>query len=107
MAEEAAQRVAVAHFTRSDDFRAPAVRLHTAAQGQTEAMWASEHETREEIIGRYRRVAEHSDATIDAPTVEAPGYVPWWPRPDVTSDSGPGWLVPPGVSSRKPLHLPE
>lgn len=49
-----------------------------------EAMWASEHETREEIIGRYRRVAEHSDATIGALTVEAPGYVPWWPRPDVT-----------------------
>ncbi|MFH9296735.1 DinB family protein [Streptomyces sp. NPDC017520] len=48
-----------------------------------EAMWATEHETRKEIISQYRRVAEHSDATIDALTVEAPGYVPWWPRPKV------------------------
>ena len=27
-------------------------------------MWATEHETREEIIDRYRRVWEHSDVTI-------------------------------------------
>ncbi|MER7994752.1 DinB family protein [Micromonospora chalcea] len=46
-------------------------------------MWATEHETREEVIGRYRRVAEHADATIDALAVDAPGHVPWWPRPDV------------------------
>src|SRR3954464_13880565 len=26
-------------------------------------LWATEHETREEIIGRYRRVWTHSDAT--------------------------------------------
>ena len=46
-------------------------------------MWATEHETREEIIGFYRRVWEHSDATIDALPIGAPGYVPWWPRPNV------------------------
>jgi hypothetical protein len=46
-------------------------------------MWATEHETREEITGRYRRVWEHSDATITALAVDAPGHVPWWPRPDV------------------------
>ncbi|WIV60128.1 DinB family protein [Amycolatopsis nalaikhensis] len=46
-------------------------------------MWATEHETREEIIGRYRRAWAHSDATIDALAVDAPGHVPWWPRPDV------------------------
>lgn len=46
-------------------------------------MWATEHETREEIIGRYRRVWAHSDATIAALPVDAPGHVPWWPRPDV------------------------
>lgn len=46
-------------------------------------MWASEHETREEIIGRYRRVWEHSDATIGALAIDSPGHVPWWPRPDV------------------------
>jgi hypothetical protein len=46
-------------------------------------MWATEDETRDEVIGRYRRVWEHSDATILALAVDAPGKVPWWPRPDV------------------------
>ncbi|NES31505.1 DUF664 domain-containing protein [Micromonospora terminaliae] len=46
-------------------------------------MWASEHETRAEIVDRYRRAWEHSDATIDALAVDSPGHVPWWPRPDV------------------------
>ncbi|WP_410655325.1 DinB family protein [Amycolatopsis sp. lyj-112] len=46
-------------------------------------MWATEHETREEVIGRYRRVWEHSDATIAALAVDSPGHVPWWPRPQV------------------------
>lgn len=46
-------------------------------------MWATEQETRAEIIDRYRRVWTHSDATIVALAVDAPGHVPWWPRPDV------------------------
>ncbi|MBQ1044905.1 MULTISPECIES: DinB family protein [unclassified Micromonospora] len=46
-------------------------------------MWATEHESREEVIGRYRRAWEHADATIDALAIDAPGHVPWWPRPDV------------------------
>jgi hypothetical protein len=46
-------------------------------------LWATEHETREEITGRYRRAWEHSDATITALTADSPGHVPWWPRPDV------------------------
>jgi hypothetical protein len=45
--------------------------------------WATEDETREEIIGFYRRAAEHSDATINALDLDAPGHVPWWPRADV------------------------
>lgn len=53
----------------------------TGARGTD--MWASEHETREEIVARYRRVWAHSDATITALAVDAPGHVPWWPRPDV------------------------
>lgn len=52
-----------------------------AARG--EDMWAAEHETREEIVGRYRRAWAHSDATIEALAVDSPGFVPWWPRPDV------------------------
>lgn len=46
-------------------------------------MWATEHETRTEIVARYRRSCAHSDATISALAVDAPGHVPWWPRPDV------------------------
>lgn len=46
-------------------------------------LWATEHETREEITSRYHRVCEHSDATIAALAIDSPGYVPWWPRPDV------------------------
>jgi Protein of unknown function (DUF664) len=40
--------------------------------------WATEHETRDEITGLYRRVWEHTDETINALAVDAPGYVPWW-----------------------------
>ncbi|MGW5666981.1 DinB family protein [Micromonospora sp. NPDC003776] len=46
-------------------------------------MWASEQETRAEIIDRYRRVWKHSDATINALAIDSPGYVPWWPSPHV------------------------
>ena len=46
-------------------------------------MWATEHESRRAIVDRYRRVWDHSDATIDALAVDASGHVAWWPRPDV------------------------
>jgi hypothetical protein len=46
-------------------------------------LWATEHETRAEVLDRYRRVWAHADATIDALPIDAPGRVPWWPRPDV------------------------
>ncbi|MFD5699400.1 mycothiol transferase [Streptomyces lasiicapitis] len=46
-------------------------------------MWATEHETRGEIVDRYRRAREHSDATITALAIDSPGHVPWWPRPNV------------------------
>jgi len=42
------------------------------------AFWAAEHETRAEIIGFYQRVWQHTDATISALAIDAPGYVPWW-----------------------------
>jgi hypothetical protein len=53
----------------------------TGARGAD--MWATEHETRVEIINRYRRACDHSDTTIAALAVDSPGHVPWWPRPDV------------------------
>jgi hypothetical protein len=46
-------------------------------------LWVTEDETREQIIGFYRRAWEHADATIDTLAIDAPGHVPWWPRPDV------------------------
>ena len=46
-------------------------------------MWATEHESRDEVVDRYRRMCEHSDATIAALDIDAPGHVAWWPRPDV------------------------
>ena len=46
-------------------------------------LWVTEDETREQIIGFYRRAQEHADATIDTLAIDAPGHVPWWPRPDV------------------------
>lgn len=49
-------------------------------------MWATEDESRDQILDLYRRVAAHSAATIDALTLDAVGQVPWWPpqRSEVT-----------------------
>ena len=47
-------------------------------------MWVTEAETRAEVVGRYRRVQRHADATIDALPADARGRVPWWSEPDVT-----------------------
>ncbi|MDG4825311.1 DinB family protein [Asanoa sp. WMMD1127] len=45
--------------------------------------WVAAHETRAGILALYAAVGAHTDATIDALPVDAPGHVPWWPRPDV------------------------
>jgi len=42
-------------------------------------MWATADETREQIVGLYRRAWAHSDATIDTFAHDAIGRVPWWP----------------------------
>ncbi|WP_031487799.1 DinB family protein [Streptomyces bicolor] len=44
-------------------------------------LWATEDETRDQIIGFYRRTWEHSDATINELPLDAPGHVPWWAEP--------------------------
>jgi uncharacterized damage-inducible protein DinB len=41
-------------------------------------MWASADESRENIVALYHRVWEHSDATIEALSLDAVGHVPWW-----------------------------
>ncbi|MFG2611496.1 DinB family protein [Streptomyces anulatus] len=43
--------------------------------------WAAEDETRDQIVGFYRRTWEHADATIDELPLDAPGHVPWWSEP--------------------------
>jgi hypothetical protein len=40
--------------------------------------WATEHETRAAVVDLYRRVWNHTDATIEALDLDARGYVPWW-----------------------------
>ncbi len=46
-------------------------------------LWVTCDESRDQIIDFYRLVREHADATIDGLSLDAPGHVPWWPRPDV------------------------
>jgi uncharacterized damage-inducible protein DinB len=41
-------------------------------------MWATAEETRADMVGLYRRVWTHSDATIEALDLTAVGRVPWW-----------------------------
>jgi uncharacterized damage-inducible protein DinB len=43
-------------------------------------MWATADESREQIVGLYRRVWAHSDATINSLPLDAVGHVPWWPE---------------------------
>lgn len=48
-------------------------------------MFATADESRERIVGLYRRVWAHSDATIEDLALDAAGHVPWWgDRGDVT-----------------------
>jgi hypothetical protein len=42
-------------------------------------MWATAEESREQIVRLYRRVWTHSDATIEAVSLDTVGHVPWWP----------------------------
>jgi hypothetical protein len=42
------------------------------------AFWAAEDETRDDIVGLYRRTWQHTDATVSALAIDASGYVPWW-----------------------------
>ena len=42
-------------------------------------MWATADESREQIVGLYRRAWAHSDATIEALALDAVGVVAWWP----------------------------
>ncbi|MFF7989590.1 DinB family protein [Kitasatospora xanthocidica] len=47
-------------------------------------LWARADESTEEIVGRYRRVWAHSDATIEALPLNATGRLPFGDRPEQT-----------------------
>ena len=53
------------------------------ADHQLDEMWVSPDLSRAEIVDRYREAWKYSDATIAALDIDAPGHVPWWPRPNV------------------------
>jgi uncharacterized damage-inducible protein DinB len=42
-------------------------------------MWASPDESRQDVVGLYRRVGAHADETIRALSLDTLGEVPWWP----------------------------
>ncbi len=48
--------------------------------------WATADESRDQIVRMFRRAWAHSDETIRALDLDAPGHVPWWPadRSEVT-----------------------
>jgi hypothetical protein len=48
--------------------------------------WATADESRDQIIGIYRRAWTHADQTIEALGLDAVGHVSWWPadRQEVT-----------------------
>jgi hypothetical protein len=46
-------------------------------------LWVTPDETRDQIVDFYRRAWDHADSTIKELPLDAPGHVPWWPRPHV------------------------
>ena len=64
---------------------APPPRIEEGAEPNAD-MRATTDESRDQILGLYRRVWVHSDATIEALELNAAGHVPWWPadRNEVT-----------------------
>lgn len=48
--------------------------------------WATADESRDQIVGIYRRAWAHADETIQALDLDTVGHVPWWPadRTEVT-----------------------
>lgn len=47
-------------------------------------MWVTASESREDTLETYRAAIAHADETIRSLDLDAPGHVPWWPRPDIT-----------------------
>lgn len=71
-----------------DTFGRPGERLpwHREDADPNEDMWVTADQSREDVVGLYRRARAHGAETLDALELESPGEVPWWPpeRREVT-----------------------
>ncbi len=60
--------------------RPPRERPWSADDARNNAdFWATTDESRDHIIGMYRRAWAHADQTIEVLGPDAVGHVPWWP----------------------------
>ena len=64
-------------------FPDPLPRYDDPGYANRDSLWVEAHESRADIVDGYERACRHADATIEALPIDAPGHVPWWPRPDV------------------------
>ncbi|MBO0510902.1 DinB family protein [Streptomyces beijiangensis] len=62
---------------------APPLWITGAAEPNAD-LWARADETREQIVGAYRRVCAHSDETIDSLPLDAIGRIAWGSGAEVT-----------------------
>jgi hypothetical protein len=64
-------------------FSPPLPRFDDPGYQNRDHLWVTEDETRADIVDTYRDACRHADATIEALPIDAPGFVPWWPQPEV------------------------
>ncbi|RBY81409.1 hypothetical protein DQ239_02135 [Blastococcus sp. TF02-09] len=65
--------------------RVPEVEAWMAEEGEPNSdMWATEEESRADVLALYRRAWALTDATVAELPLDAGGRVPWWSRPEVT-----------------------
>ncbi|SEO04671.1 Protein of unknown function [Actinacidiphila rubida] len=62
---------------------APPLWIAGAAERNSD-LWATADESREGIVGDYRRVCAHADETIESLALDAVGRVPWGARTELT-----------------------
>ncbi len=63
-------------FDRGRDIELP---WYTDESEPNADMWATEDESREQILALYQRACDLMDRTIAELPLDAPGRVPWWP----------------------------
>jgi hypothetical protein len=63
-------------FGRPSDETLPWLKYNTEPNAD---MWATVEESRDDIVGLYRRAWAHADVTFDSLPLDTIGHVPWWP----------------------------